>query len=1405
SDSEVAPCSKSCSKAYATLQSHYDKLTVTFKKSQFDVMSYKSSLESVEARLVVYQQNKNVFEEGIKMLKLDVMLRDNALVELRKKFEAAEKERDELKLTLENFQTSSKSLSKLLANQITDKTGLGYDNQVFNSTMFDSDELNSSESDVSVPTSPVHDRYKSVRLSLLSLIVEPSTTKPTKDKSQSNRPSAHIIEDWVSDSKDESEVEYPQQTVNLRKDILKSRVHRHSWNKKTCFVCKSVNHLIKDYDYYEKKMVQKPVWNHAIRVNHHNSARMTHPYSKKHVVPTAVLTSMLWINLHIKEEDTECIVMCSDFKLPDENHMLLSVPGENNMYNLDLKNIVPLGDLTCLFAKATLDESNLWHRRLGHINFKTMNKLVKVLVDVAALRELCLALLTNTLPEFVITVVGTKFLLGEGKFDRKVDEGFLVGYSVSSKAFRVFNSRTRIVQETLHIAFLENQPNVVGSGPTWLFDIDTLTQSMNYQPVVVENQPNSSACIQENHDAYVDDAFADKENESEVHVSLSSSDKTKKHDEMAKREAKGKSLVDFARVTAVGPNLTNSTNSFNAAGPSDNVVSLNFEIGRKYSFVDPSHYPDDPYMPTLEDIVYLDDEEDVGAEADFSNLETRFKDTDYPDKVYKVVKALYGTHQAPRAWYETLANYLMENGFQRGKIDQTLFIKKQKDKFQMSLMGELTLFWGLQVKEKDNGIFINQDKYVAKILRKFGLTDGKSASTPIDTKKPLLKDPDGEDVDVHIYSSMIGSLMYLTLSKPDIMFVVCACARFYVTLKVSHLHAVKRIFRYLKGKPHLGLWYLKDYPFNLVAYSNSDYAGASLERKSTTGGCQFLGCRLISWQCKKQTIVATSSTEAKYVATASCCAQKSNDVVRLQALIDRKKVIITDDTIRQTLCLDDAAGVDCLSNEEIFAELARMGYEKSSIKLTFYKAFFSAQWNMVRNVDSSSKFLMYPQFLQLMINAQVDDLSAQITKYTSPALTQKVFANMRRTEDEDDDNEVSTKPTPPSPTPATTPPSPTQEDIPSPPQAQTAQPSSPPPQQPSQTTDISMTFLNTLLETCTTLTKQVANLEQDKIAQAIEIKKLKQRVMRLEKKRKFNCSGLKRLRKVGTTQRVKSLADIVMDGQEDASKQGGITEEDIDADASTPRRRRGVVIQDPKETAIGSVIMHSKVKSKDKGKGILIEDPKPLKRQAQIEQDEAFARQLKAELNANINWDDVIEQVKRKEKQDNTVMRYQALKRKPITEAQARKNMMIYLKNMAGFKIDFFKRMTYNDIRPIFKKHYNLNQAFLERVKEEVTGPKEEGNKRKANDDADVYTEATPFASKIPIVDYQIHHENNKPYYKIIRADGTQTLFISFITLLKNFDREDLEMLWKLVQERFQSSEPKNFLDDFLKNEADMD
>nr|GEV92515.1 putative ribonuclease H-like domain-containing protein [Tanacetum cinerariifolium] len=1143
SDNEVASCSKAC-------------------------------LESVEARLVDYQQNENVFEKDIKLLKLDVLLRDNALVELRKKFETAKKERDELKLKLENFQTSSKNLSKLLASQITDKIGLGYDNQVFNYTVFDCDELISSESDVSMPTSPVYDRYKSGEG--YHDVFSP------------------IIEAWVSDSEDEYEgepmptkkapsfvqtskhvktprpsvkpVEHPTPAENLRKYIPKSRDHRHSWNKKACFVCKSLTHLIKECDYYEKKMVQKPVRNNAMRCNPQQALKdkgLIDSGCSRHMTGnTSYLSDFEEINggyvafggnpkggkitgkgkirtgkldfdgvYFVKELKfnlfsvsqmcdkknnvlftyTECIVLSSDFKLPDENHVMLLVPKENNMYNVDLKSdngtefknhdlnhFYGMKGIKREFSVVRTPQQNGIDERKN----MTLIKAARTMLTDSLLPIPFWAEAVNTTGYVQNRVLVTKphnkipyeLLLGRtpsigfmrpfgcpvtilntldpiGKFDGKANEGFwldtlssmnyqpvVVGNQPNSSASiqenldagkvgKVPVSTQQYVLLSLWSTSSKDSQNIDADaaftdkenesechddcGDDEKGEIEVRVLNYERECMRVWNQPNSSAGIQENLDAgkvgkvpvstqqYVllslwstsskdsqnidaDAAFTDKENESEVHVSSSSSDKPKKHDDKAKSKAKGK-------ITAVGPNLTNSTNNFSATGPSNTAVSPTFKIGGKSSFVDPSQYPDDSNMPALKDINYSDDEEYVGVEADFFNLETnitvspipttrvhkdhpvtqiigdlssapqtrsmarivkeqvdlpkgkraiglkwvfrnkkdkrgiviknkarlvtqghtqeegigyekvfvpvarieairlflayasfmgfmvyqmdvksaflygtieeevyvyqppRFEDPDYPDKVYKVVNALYGLHQAPRAWYETLANYLLEN-------------------------------------------------------------DRKSANTPVDTEKPLLKDPDGEDVDVHIYRSMIGTLMYLTSSRPDIMFAVCACARFQVTPKALHLHAVKKIF--------------------------SDYAGASLDRKSTTGGCQFLDA--------------------------------DEDV---------------------TL-------------EEVDAEVA-----------------------MVADVQGR------------LPESQVKVVTTAATTIT---------------------------------------------------------------------------------------TAQVPK-------------------------------------------------------------------------ASAPKRRKGVVIQDPKEAATASVIMQSEVKSKDKGKGILVEEPKPLKRQAQIEQDEAFARQLEAELNANIN------------------------------------------------------------------------------------------------------------------------------------------------------------------------------------------
>ncbi|WCJ31680.1 Retrovirus-related Pol polyprotein from transposon RE1 [Euphorbia peplus] len=282
-----------------------------------------------------------------------------------------------------------------------------------------------------------------------------------------------------------------------------------------------------------------------------------------------------------------------------------------------------------------------------------------------------------------------------------------------------------------------------------------------------------------------------------------------------------------------------------------------------------------------------------------------FEDPKFPDHVYKLKKALYGLKQAPRAWYERLTKFLLSKGFVRGCVDTTLFtLKKNKDiliaqvyvddiifgatneslcrefsdhmkaEFEMSMMGELTFFLGLQIKQSNDGVFINQAKYTREVLKKFGMMDSNAVDIPMDVSKDIDdEEKAGKPVDIKTYRCMIGSLLYLTASRPDIHFAVCFCARYQSKPREIHDVAVKRILRYLKGTPEAGLWYPCSSDFTPIGYTNSDYGRDKLKRVSTSGGCHFLGECLVSWHSKKQTSVALSTAEAEYVAAGSCVSQ----------------------------------------------------------------------------------------------------------------------------------------------------------------------------------------------------------------------------------------------------------------------------------------------------------------------------------------------------------------------------------------------------------------------------------------------------------------------------------------------------------------------------------------------------
>ncbi|GJR66956.1 retrovirus-related pol polyprotein from transposon TNT 1-94 [Tanacetum coccineum] len=256
-----------------------------------------------------------------------------------------------------------------------------------------------------------------------------------------------------------------------------------------------------------------------------------------------------------------------------------------------------------------------------------------------------------------------------------------------------------------------------------------------------------------------------------------------------------------------------------------------------------------------------------------------FVDPDHPTHVYRLKKALYGLKQAPRAW-KTGKHILLVQIYVDDIIFAStdpkacdIFSNEMSSKFQMSMMGQMSFFLGLQVSQNPKGIFINQSKFALEILKKFGMDSCDPVDTPMVDRLKLDEDPLGIPVDQTRFRSMVGSLMYLTASRPDLVFAVCMCARYQASPTKKHLEALKRVFRYLRGTINWGLWYPKDTAMALTAYADADHAGCQDTRRSTSGSAQFLGDKLVSWSSKKQKSTAISTTEAEYIAMSGCCAQ----------------------------------------------------------------------------------------------------------------------------------------------------------------------------------------------------------------------------------------------------------------------------------------------------------------------------------------------------------------------------------------------------------------------------------------------------------------------------------------------------------------------------------------------------
>nr|GEV61531.1 hypothetical protein [Tanacetum cinerariifolium] len=1624
SDTEVNTCSKQCLKSYQTLQKQYDQQRKILNKANPEIIAYQLGLESLESRIIVHQKNEAVFKEDIAFLKFDVKVRYISISELNNKLEESIKEKDDLKLKLEKFETSSRNLTNLLNSQLSskDKTGLGYVSPLNERDLSNKSDVFQSGSDSSVNESEDDNNQENYRYKAGEghHVVPPPYTRNFMPP----RPDLSFVglDDFVFKSAKSKTITSVNETETSTSKTSKESMEKPKTVRHSAFIIEDWEFDSDDDCKATGQREIRPVWKNAKRVNHQNfSSNLTHPHPKRSFVPIAVITNSGKVPVIVAKQSSPGVATSTttaryvntvanrtivNGTKPSSNvfHKLHSLvrmtfnqrttPKNNNLketvntvkvnnittagtkavvsvvqgnrenaikslacwiwrptlnvidhifkesrsYMLKRFNYVDLqgrlkcsrhmtrnksflidyqeldgglvafggspkggkisgkGGLTCLFAKTAIDESNLWHRRLGHINFKTMNKLMRgnlvrglpskifendhtcvacqkgkqhkttcktklvssirqplqmmhmdlfgptfvkglnnkmyflvvsddfnrtlqqngiaerknrTLIEAArtmladsllpttfwakAVSTACYVqnkvlvtkphnktpyeLLISRSPniEFKkpfgcpVTILNTLDHLG--KFEGKADEGFLVGYSVNRR------------------------------GPKWLFDIDSLTNSMNYEPVTIENQTNNDAYIEIN--ANAGKAGQEKSSNHEYILLLFMPSSTQSLDDKDAGDVPDKGDEGVSKGNGIDDQekRDSSTQDVSTAEPSINTVITNINTGSLNINIVGSN---DPSIPSLEETGIFDDVYDdieVGADADTNNLElstvvwtlvdlpngkrvigskwvfrnkkdergivirnkarlvaqgyTQEEGIDYdevfaPDVrieairiflayasfmrffVYQMdVKSvfLYGTIKEEVYVCQPLGfedpHFLKKfTRFKGDTIDKTLFIKKVRDdillvqvyvddiifrstkkylcdefeqmihkRFQISSMGELTFFLGLQVKQKDDRIFISQDNYVADILKKFDFTTLKTISTPMEPNKTLVKDAEAKDVDVHLYRSMIGSLMYLTASRPDIMFAIYACSRFQVTPKTSHLHAIKRIFRYIKGQPKLGLWYPRDSPLDLEAISDSDYAGASLDRKSTTrvfhSKTKHIEIRhnFIRDSYKKKLIqvikihtdhnvtdlltkafddglskefgVTYDEIQVSAVGLTYYCV---NDDVRIQALGDGKKVVVNEASIRRDLRLGDAERTTFLPNAAIFEELARMGTMASAIiclannqKFNFSKYILE---NMVKNLEA-----------KVFTNIKrVGTGDIPTDTHDTPILTQPSTSQPKKKHKPRRKQKKETMVSHDEPL--------TEEHIPT------------PSNDPLPSVEDRLQ-LNELMEICTKLSDSVLSLEQTTTNQAAKIKKLKRRVKKHEGKKKKRTHGLKRLYKIGLSTRIVSSDDEGLGDQEDASKQGRIAEIDANEDLSLineiaqdqgrindqdlfgvhdlngdevfvdvttgenvehdPKvakkaqtlieikaakpKVKGVTIQEPSEFRTTSSLQPPQ--ANDKGKGIMVEPKKPLKKKDHNALDEKVAIKLEAEMKVKMDEE---ERIARGKNEVNIVM-----------------------------------------------------------------------------------------------------------------------------------------------------------------------
>nr|GEU69068.1 hypothetical protein [Tanacetum cinerariifolium] len=1373
SDTEVNTCSKECLKSYQALQKQYDQQCEILNKANIEIIAYQLGLESLEARIVVHHKNEVVFKEDIAFLKYEVKVRDNFITEPKNQLEESLKEKDDLKLKLKKFETSSKNLTNLINSQISpkDKTGLGYDSQLNERDLNNKSDVFESASDSSLNKSKednnqATNRYKAgegyhavpppyignfmplrpdlsfvglddsiFKFAISETVTSVHKTKTSASKTskecienpKSIRPSAPIIKDWEFDCDDDcdirplieqnkpshAKINFVKSDENTKKFVIKqhtykqaenlrkshnSRSVKRNWNgmmtqklrdgtefkKKACFVCGSLYHLIKDCKVpvntakqsslraaaststarYVNTAATRPIMNGAkpsLNVFHKSHSLVRRAFNQR----TAPKNSDLKETINTAKGNPQYPLQ--DQRIFDSGcsrHM-----KGNKSFLTDYKEID--GGFVAFGESPKGDKiSRKGKIRTGKLNFEDVYFVKELKFNLFSVLQMCDKKNSVLFTETECLVLSPDFKL--------LDEN-----QVLLKVPRQNNMYSFDLNNVAPLGGIEINVNAWQARQR---------KASDHEYILLPFMPS--------------------------HLPLSLS--IQSSDDKDADEAPGKGDEGVSKGSGVNnqERFDSSTQDVNTAKPSINTANTNINTGSlNINFVGSN----DPSIPSLKEIDIFDDvynDREVGVEADANNLglstvvspiPTIRVHKDHPkeeEQIIKIIRTAYlpvfslnGNAKRNKARL-VAQGYTQEECIDYEEVFAPVvrieairlffayasfmgFIVYQMDVKSAFLYG--TIEEEVYVKQKDDGIFISQDKYVADILKKFNFAIVKTASTPIEPNKALIKDAEAKDVDVHLYRSMIGSLMYLTASSPDIMFAVCTCARFQVTPKTSCLHAMKRIFRYLKGQPKLGLWYLRDSLFDLKSFFNSDYAGASLNKKSITG-------------------VITSML----VMNRGCCCITIEEIVnavvldidvQIRALVDGKKIIITEASIRRDLRLDDVEGTACLPNADIFEELARMGakttawnefnitmasaiiYLANNPKFNFTKYIFD---NMVKNLEAGVKFYMFLRFVQMFVNHQLGEIP--IDTQDTPILTQPSSSQSQRKHKSKrkQRKEIKVPHTEPQP----------EEHIPTP--------------------------------------------SHDSL---LSVKKL-------EGKKKKRTHGLKRLYKVGLTARVESFKEEEDQGRMNDEDLFGVNDPDgdeliMDVTASENVEQDATVIEKEVSAAANEVV-------------------------TTVESIEGIT----AATTPQFFKDDV--------KLAQTLMEIKAAKPK----AKEMKAKIKEEERIAREK---------NETNRAMIKEWDDVQATIDvdRQAEKMLGDSS------WRCDDDVTIEATPLASKsLTIVDYKIYKEGKKSYFK--RADENTQNYLTFGTMFKNFNREDLEVLRSIVKEKFKNTKPVNNMDNLL-------